>query len=616
MLLDALVERGENLQRFSGYTENKVEVTIRIDAEGQFLGVDTTPQKALLPFNTPARTRGVSALCVDNLVYTLGISDLGKDLVYAQTRHQAFLQTLQKIAHPGAKAVLAFLTDPRRPIFLPLGSEITADQIEIVRWSPPIHDGFTGNPPVLVDKSNRLTSDSTVLGLYACVVLSAIESHPTGIAEFISFKAKTKSIVLIEVEGFPQWWLSPEAQQSHQQKRQETNANGKEEAQQMCSLCGQVRVLTRTFDKSVKSCSLISFQQSAWCSYNLEQAYNAPTCVGCAAKLTAGLNDVLGSKILTKPLSKERFLCWWTKSFTDPNPWELLEGIFKDPKNPVFWDQFTDTHFAIFTKGKGRLSVRGYGQIPVDVLRHSLYHWTNAGLDNVWAVAAALTKEGEATSVNESEVAKIQEQLYRALFFQTPLSPNLLHRTENLLRRDCFTLESPTNQRRIAILRFAGYPEYFMIPNLTKLAPTEQFAFLMGRALACAEECQKRRSNYKIQRSLRHTHFEAALVRPHIAGELVRKHGKYRTKQGQVRDQPQAHEFMLQAFTAVGGEAPTTYNSKERSLFNFGYQTQVKDMEEANRLRREKHGQNKDGVSVDTNASSPDNEDEVLVYPG
>ena len=576
-----------------GYQAAKVRWSIQISPTGQFLGlVHHHPAKDVMIPAVRATSNPLSCTAGDNFIYSVGATDVGRGVEYAQDRHDAFLDVLSKLAHPAAKAIHTFLSDPNRPLFLPMGSDLTPEQALRVLEADPVESKGKINFPSLVDRK-QLTPDPKVLGAYACIVAGARHTHPGEASSVITCAASPKDRVLFEVVGHPEWWMDPQVQKFHRARIRIKNAAGDITGQ--CSLCLQEGSLARLFVSPVSTGNLISFNAPAWQRFGRKKGLNAPTCIDCAANFSRGMEDLVGNEGTCRS-RKDMTLLWWPTDPKDPDPWPLLDIILSTMKDeddqPTVSEEereaalkaLSDGHFAVLGKLEGRASLLRYARIEGREAAANLRRWREEVRSTPFQkVARFLTHEGKKTKGNVSLVNQFEFLVCLWVLAGEEPFPREIRHIERLLRQDPSQLDSYVNhirQKCLAYLRAQENPMLFR-------TPTEEFAYWLGCAFARANSLQIRRS--KPQRPIGITSLDAASRDPVLAYKLALQHGTYRRKSG-VAEDGLVREFSNNAFNALNDVvSPTRFNRQEQMVFLLAYQAQSqRELEAAKAAKADK----------------------------
>lgn len=544
---------------------------LRLSKDGTFIALDAVEPQ---PTPIPKTSRGNVILAntvIDSFAYLFGVGGPGCVAERAWDYQMAYLRVLDGVDHPAARVIDAFLASPRRPLFLPMGSVVTQDQLEILQQTPALYiKGKEAKTLEALTVRGVLTEDAATLGAWRCVIDNARACHPApDEAVVYLLPAISGEKMLIEVEGYSKtWWLEPGVLSAHQKRfRSSTPTLGAP----ACSLCYEQKPLARLFPpSSYLRGSLISFNASAWEGYGQTQGYNVPTCEECAQAVAHGLDDVCSSKgtrLTHNP--PDAHLLWWFEE-TRGEPWPLLETAL-DPETSeddaaTALAALTDGHFASIEKQQGRVALRRYAFVEADTVRANVALWQQTCKLPVWKVAKALDLS--------------QELLYLSIVANDAIPGRTLIDIRAALQRDAKDFQSWLNQLRAQFLNYATKEipvATHQIPvGLTDPMPAESlvpalraFSYL-GRAFARGETIQNKRG--KTQRSLRFTHFEAAQVRPMgVVDLLKRSYAGYRAYGKMVEDKPMF--IFLDAVDMVNSdgtlERPMT--STERSAFRHGY---------------------------------------------
>jgi len=545
----------------AGYEVVRVSWVMLLDEQGNVLkplAKLVEPRTCSLP-KLDRRSSFRARVGVDDVMTTFGVGPKN-----AAALHADYVRWLNKVDHPATKAISAYLARGQK--YLPLGYELTPEQLAEVRTANPVpwaKDYVKSN--VLVGRGD-LTTDAKLRGMYR----SYLDGYPD--AEPIA--ANPNDRILIEVEGHPEWWLSPAVQQAHAERLADRDTAG-EVVTGDCSICGTPGIqLTRLFEPTTAmAASLVSFNAPAWSGYGREQGYNAPTCRGCASKLRLGLDVLLGDKALTRRYRNgasddERCMVWWTEARVPT--WEALDAAL-DPKSTDPVPVFGDGWFATVEKmaGSTRLALRRLDRVDGAELTARIQRWRELGCGQLLAAANDLAPRFAYKTV---------EQVYRYFLIGEPLPA--AHR-RHLYDR---VLDEANNPFRLALVRFfnletpmartlpelsytqLGYPIVDKPHPEEKSWPdTERHAFNAGRALSRADWLQFAKGGPK--RTVRHALWSALRAHPNTIVRRLTPFVSVRYR-GKVRPDVPLDTFLGRMSLL---DYPATYSARDLELFDYGF---------------------------------------------
>lgn len=578
MLLEALIRRGKTLGGLpDNYNKATISWVLRITEKGEFLGFEKckTKRKILIP-KPPASNQVWANTAVCNSIYTLGVGGPQHSDTYAVDRARAYRDMLKSLTHPVARAIEKFLDHPERPLIVPLRWKLDPKQQALVVGAAPVVRAQK-QPALAITK---FTEDSEVLGALACVLSGAKATHPNPDAEIMFSAASWTDKILVEVEGYPEWWLSSEIQTVHRNRLavRETRVTRGD-----CSLCGAEDVpLARLFPKTGIG-MLISFNSAAYQGYGWKQGLNAQTCTSCVSHIGKGLSNLV-SEDTVNYLSGDLVACWWGEDPQVGSPWPLLQTVLdkkvtdevREAALESLARDFPVSHLAIFSKMMSRAALYRYALISGDVLVSRLRRWLQVmGPVSVWEMSHALD-----LSNSDSPRGTKQAETYLLLLGGREIYPGDSHDIMSLILQGGHPFRYPNTLRR-AYWHFLQDQEHSMSPN-------ETCNYWMGFAFAKAENIQIARTHP--QTTISGSYGATAATRPEIALDIISRYGPSKA----------IDAALTKAYEATEGQLPNLFSLRERMFFHFGFSA----AKEESRANRE---------NSDTDNTDPtDNTDETL----
>ncbi len=302
LLLNRILEIGRSLRVPQGYKETGIRNVLTLTADGKFVSFEEVEGRREYVPAVERTNKIVSSFVHETFIYTLGVgvSSPEKDA----DRHASFRDALAKNDHPATQAILKFLDDPKRPLLLPLGQSVTAEQLAEMRRETPL-DG-PASPGKLL-KGDKLTDNMKVRRRCLHIIEAAERTHTSSNVPLtmMTLEAGLSDRLLIEVEGHPRWWMGVgDALEK---------AGG---AIGQCGITGETGALSRLVRPGGGK-NLISFNFTAVERYGKKQAFNAPTSSQASHDLSVGLSHLARSKggycssvFLMDDMKRRDFIFW------------------------------------------------------------------------------------------------------------------------------------------------------------------------------------------------------------------------------------------------------------------------------------------------------------------
>lgn len=384
----------------ANFSKKKVTGFVRID------GVDASYEehKLVMPLPTVSRGSNIRANSYyDTFQYALGCGAPGMGVKAAEARYVAYQVRLSALAEtmPEAEALEDWLTDPARPLLLPLGKGATQEVVDrLFEIEPKVSKLKKVKTSTGVMKRGEVVADEVILGAWACVLHNAIHNHPgfrRGETEIIVLPETPKSyfIPLIGDQGVESL-TTPSADLVNAHKAyiqsKKMKKNTAEKAQ--CGLCGAVSLPVRLHKDAGGKMKVMSFNAPAWNAYGKTQGYNAPTCETCAEDIAAALYRLRASGSLAKrTYGTDREAIWFHYEGGTPLP--LISRILDGEITATDWS-FTDGVFVETKLNSKRLVIMGFYPYNGEALARRLHRWRALGLQDPFRAAFLLGHRGHA----------------------------------------------------------------------------------------------------------------------------------------------------------------------------------------------------------------------------
>jgi hypothetical protein len=551
--LHALLDRSSDAAVPLGYELVRFGWVLRLDKEGRFVSMTEHPYKPKndqrIEAAVPAtdRTANIRAkAAMDDATYLFGVA--GRD---PKARHSSYMSLMRDMAKvsPVASIVHRFFSSSDRPILLPKDGDLDAAK--------------------------------------------ACHPDPTK-ADVVAYGGTAKERILVEVDGHPKWWLAPEVQRWHLGYLDKTSAKTKS-VRGTCSLCLEEDViLAERMGKSTLGGTMSSANQSSMFAYGRKNAYTAPTCEGCAARLVQGLDDL--KSMGRAPLgNKDIHFLWWTEDRSAQAPWSVFDHAM-DKDRPMeerlaALESLQDGHLAVIEKtGNAKLGLRRYGRLKAPVVRAGFERWVRTMRTTPWHFAMLLQGRDLTGS---AEHDSILEMILIGLLLGESMPMLLTHKAKRKVLRG-------TDEMDIKIfkdfLRFAGEGEEDDVEQIVEpaadpdqtypidtasvdlicsdgLSAGERYALFKGRAFAEAELMQRSRTPGGPQRTIGHTVLRAASMRPSRADDVILMHGSRKTRKGDL-----VYPDRLRRLQELADQElvmpPLRFSPSEQAQFMRGYRLQ------------------------------------------
>jgi len=446
--LDALIDSAPRNPVPYGCEPTDVEVTIRLSAGGIPISMQRHPEptREVVP-ELPRSGGEAPANIQDNAGYVLGAWKKGSVL------HERYRTLLAQIPHPAAKIIGQFLD-----------RDLSTVVQTLVLPEPP--------PPQAGEKKKKRKKGDPI-------------------------SVKPEDRVIIEVEGYEKWWLTPEVLAFHHQRLAEKYSEPTPSGE-VCSICATEQTtevpFARLFPPSTHlKAGLISFSSPYWCAYGRKEGANTPTCLNCAVNIKQGLDAILSSRGTCQfygpsDAKTEHYMLWWSSDPDAAQPWDLLEALYpraevgedgkkKQPEAPDIeriLAQFTDGYFALLERDMGRIALRRFQTVSAAPLRQRIRAWVETCRISPWRMVQAV---GHSPYEDDPADIPAYDEVYLALIMGDILSPcRLFDWSDNI----ALTL-TPTNitSRRVDFLTWMSrfHPTNKEINMAKKKLTDEDFGY-------------------------------------------------------------------------------------------------------------------------------------------
>jgi len=591
MLLHQLIraERHAPKDLPKGYSSQKVGFVLKITPEGVFLGFEKQSGSRDIP--KIKRTRELRAQTLfDDATYVFGTGKVGHGREQAAARYIDYREKLAGCPGPYAKAILKFLDNGDRPIILPLGCEVSEEDLETLARIEPAPVSMPIPTPPLQLKGELTTVHATLSG-YACLLANAKANHPAPeTVPILPVAATAKEVFFIEVVGLEGRHLDADVRAYHLKRLEKRNNKGKEPLIEPCSMCYQERPIARLFPK-VKGMLLVSFKHQAWQAYGREQGYNVPTCTDCVDKMARGLEHILSSKAHKINLSRELGIVWWADDLKTP-PAELLNTIL-DPKTSEAdrasaLGKLPDTsHLMLVETMTARTALQRFYTVDGQGLRGRIQHWLDTmGPMPIWQAGEEMVaRHHDGHPANAEAVHRARARLHMILLAgEIPLPLDVQHtnkadrmqlhngeRRRNL--RAFFKQESPMDVQTVAAEQIDASDEEAADALITPPSfydCDEKYYFLLGVMFGKAEANQMRSQTAQ---PLGSTHLQGASRGRQQALSTIDRYSNITIGKRRVTDNfiSSRRAMLTQYELEMGRKAPKKASGDLRQVMIYGY---------------------------------------------
>lgn len=354
--------------------------------------------------------------------------------------------------------------------------------------------------------------------------------------------------------------------------------------------------------------ALVSFNKDAFCSYGLEQSYNAPT-----SQKAADAYGLVLNRFLADPAHKVRLndttVVFWTES-NEPREQEFLASLLQeapaDNREPdrednvtarirsaivriregrtfreTFADLNPDTRFYVLglSPNAARLAVRFWytgslGEIGERVWQHYADLLVQ-GLDHSPSIRALLRElalQGDLANLPP----QLEGQMLRSILFGQPYPRSVFAQLMNRIRAD--DAGRKLNPRRAALIK--GYfirqarrhQNQEMEANLTMSLHEDSTstAYHLGRLFACLEKTQKDAHENQLNATITDRYWGAASATPALVFprllHLARHHISKDENWGRRND-----ELIQRVMSKLPTSFPARLTLEEQGMFALGY---------------------------------------------
>ena len=551
MILQSLVEfsRRERLVEDPLFSFAGVSWAIDIGANGEFLELidlrtesqgkgakKKQPRQFLIP-KRPIRPgqQTIPAFLVDNAEYVLGLGD--QDELRRNTRRARFAEITQNAAlttaDPGALAAVRFLSDD---------SAVQAAGTEL--------------------QSNRFASQ-----------------------ELICFEYEGD--YLHDSDSLKAYWRQ-------QHSRQPGSATTQ------CLVCGTAASMARLHTPikyipgaSTAGVPLVSFNQSAFCSYGWEQNENAPVCESCVSAYSTALNRCLSSQFPNprdpeSSLSRQAYTLgtnltavYWSdgsgsgiEEAIDPyrNP-QIVKALLETPyhrSTPSGHD--LRFHCLLLQGTQGRATVRSYITEPIADIQHNLLLWfeeTEVGLENPLSLVQIMSSLAVKNELKKLPI-NLAGELYLAVLLHRRIPYAALHLavTRNRVEADV----RPARAAFIQAWKNRENQPNERTPSMKLDPECASVGYQLGRLLAVCDSVQYRKTN-SLNKTLVDRYFSAMSTRPALVmGALLRLTKQIQSQIPRRMGSPPYLDFEISEILArVEPNMPSSLELKEQANFALGF---------------------------------------------
>lgn len=367
----------------------------------------------------------------------------------------------------------------------------------------------------------------------------------------------------------------------------------------LCSVCGRKGSVARTHDNirgvagaMPKGADIVSFNQSAFCSYGFKQGANAPMCTSCMASYTIALNAMLDRHKLKQSvrIGNAASVVYWTRGgdangVADSLFGELLGGspeavgrLFQSAETGLKMAVDPGRFYAVTLTGDmARIAVRSWIEetIPsaLENLRRHFADLHMEGADrppSIWALLEALSAAGK----DEAAATTLSGPLTYAALCGRPYPLGALEAAVRRNRADHKMRERHTGALRASIIkavlqRLPSRPYGELKPMLDP--EMKEPAYRCGRLLAVLDQLQERATGAAA--GVVERYFGAASSAPAtVFGTLLRQSQNHLSKLDKTsKGNATYFNRLIGEILASVAEFPHTLSAQEQGLFALGF---------------------------------------------
>jgi len=411
-----------------------------------------------------------------------------------------------------------------------------------------------------------------------------------------------------------------------------------------CSICGKTNYPiaklhekiknTLPFDKKSAIRVLVSFNKTAFESYNLKQSYNSRICTKCAKDYAIGLNTLLSNENNRKYFKPDTTIVFWTREaenlneldwFDKPDPGEvanLIESVANAKANRSTNFEANQFYSITLSGVASRIAIRDWIEISIEEYRQNIAHWFKdleikyynseskelryfyPSLNQLsWACKRENSKEDET-------VARVAKYLWNCalkkqkppLWILTAVLKRIIH---NQTTEEGKSINTFTNSRASLIKLIINRNNNGGSPMLKEELDLENKtpAYLCGRLFALIEGIQLSALGKNVNAGVRERFFAAASSNPAPAfGRLMRltQHHLTKLKQEKAGLAVILDKEVTELCSQID-QFPAILNLEEQGQFALGYYHQKQQI-----FARAKH--NKEFESLTENMEETENE--------
>jgi CRISPR-associated protein Csd1 len=579
MILQALVEHYHRLSDDAesdvapfGFSRQKVGFTVVVTPDGQLHGIEplntevagrSRPLSLVLPGQSKPSGAGINPCFLwDNATYMLGAVPEGREAAWARARWEAFrdrhVSLIDEIKDPAFTAVCEFLKG----------------------W----------DPKLLADRTD----------------LEALQ------AGFGVFSARAQTGYVHERPTIVEWWRGQLAAQTD---------DDADAALGQCLVTGKVTRLARLHEPKIKGVSggqpagtsIVSFNDSAYCSYGKEQSFNAPVSEAAAFEYATGLNALLSDRNHRVQLGDTTCVFWTqTPTLAEPAVLGLMsEGFWQaaaegeaDDKDARTRGAVRDFYLRLRSGREADASALGDPSVPFYVLglspnasRISVRFWHVSTVGEMAQRLARHVRDLEMVGRREDdppltirqlllETARepkdippqLAGELARSILTGGPYPRALALAVNRRIRAD-----REINHRRVAILK-AWLNRHHTDQSTPKEVPVSldpnrtDPPYLLGRLFAVYEKVQKDALGEKLNRTIRDSYLSAASATPaSVFPRLYRLSQHHLNRIESVGLRISRERLLGQIFQHLQS-FPSHLNLQSQGLFAIGYYHQTQDL--------------------------------------
>jgi len=377
------------------------------------------------------------------------------------------------------------------------------------------------------------------------------------------------------------------------------------EENDICSVCGKKDYpIVETphggvnLPGSDKSCSLVSYNNNAFESYNLKKNLNSGICENCARNYVEALKYLAKTEWLTNEkdkkykkydnafeLSDDTLVVFWTKEpNVDVDPFSDICQPTEERVRKLFYSIETGEYQRVITEvenyfysctissAAARIAVRDWMAISVSQYQENLKNWFEdiatvidgdtiyPGINSI--INNCIKKKTKTTQSDYKSKARIGNMLWHSALTNTSLPLMILQSVLTQIEHDFFSVEKSTAIR--LLLNRSNTNTYYMKKELDE--QNESKAYLCGRLFALICKLQFKAQG-EVNSSIKDRFFASASNTPsRVLGMLLTQYVPVYQKKTKG-----AYAKSITEIAASVGHFPDKLTLTERGEFALGY---------------------------------------------